>query len=49
MESSMDKAQFGNQKQISIQHYLIQLLHRILTEVDKNSGKEAFALQILLI
>ena len=43
MESSMDKAQFGNQKQISIQHYLIQLLHRILTAVDKNSGKEAFA------
>ena len=43
MESSMDKAQFGNQKQISIQHYLIQLLHRILTAVDKNSGREAFA------
>ena len=43
MNESMDKAQFGNQKQISIQHYLVQLVHRILTTVDTNSGRQAFA------
>lgn len=43
MKSSMDKSQFGNEKGTSIQHYLIKMIHRILTAVDKNSQKEAFA------
>ena len=43
MSESMDEAQFGNQKKVSINHYLIQMLHRILTAVDKNTRKEAFA------
>jgi hypothetical protein len=30
METKLDPSQFGNQKGISIQHYLIQMLHRIL-------------------
>ena len=28
---SRDRAQYGNQKNVSIQHYLIKLLHKVLT------------------
>ena len=31
MKKTADIAQFGNQKQTSIQHYLIKMIHRILT------------------
>ena len=34
MEANIDIKQFGNQKGIGIQHYLVQLLQRILTELD---------------
>ena len=43
MQSSLDPAQFGNQKGTSIQHYLITMLHRILTAVDSNARKDVFA------
>jgi hypothetical protein len=34
MEALLDPSQYGNQKHISIQHYLVRLLHRILTSTD---------------
>ena len=43
MEEKLDPAQFGNQKGISIQHYLVQMLHRILLVLDNNSKGEIFA------
>ena len=43
MESKLDPSQYGNQKGISIQHYLIKMLHRILTVLDNNSRRETFA------
>jgi hypothetical protein len=43
MEAKLDPAQFGNQKGVSIQHYLIQMLHRILSVVDNNSKGDVFA------
>ena len=49
MESSMDPAQFGNQKGTSIQHYLIKMIHRILTVLDNNSRKDIFAVVANLI
>ena len=49
MEAKMDPAQFGNQKGISIQHYLIQMIHRILTVLDNNSRREIFAVVANLI
>ena len=36
MEAKLDPAQFGNQKGKSIQHYLIQMLHRIMSVLDNN-------------
>ena len=49
MSSSLDPAQYGNQKGISIQHYLIDMIHRILTTLDNNSRKETFAIIASLI
>ena len=36
MESERDKAQYGNQKQISIQHYLVNMLHEISCDKDES-------------
>ena len=37
MEPKLDPAQFGNQKGMSIRHYMIQTLHRILSVLDNNA------------
>ena len=39
----MDSSQFGNLKNTSIQHYLVSLLHRISSALDKNSKGNIFA------
>ena len=49
MSAKMDPAQYGNQKGISIQHYLINMIHRILTALDNNSRRETFAIVANLI
>ena len=49
MQEKMDPSQFGNQKGISIQHYLIKMVHRILSVLDNNSKKETFAVIANLI
>ena len=49
MKPTRDKSQYGNEKNISIQHYLIKLLHKTLLSVDKNSQSEAFAVIIGMI
>ena len=43
MAKKMDPSQYGNQKGMSIQHYLINMIHRILTVLDNNSKGEIFA------
>ena len=49
MKSKLDPSQFGNQKHTSIQHYLVRLLHRTLTSVDRNSRGEVNAVLCLFI
>ena len=49
MSSSMDPAQYGNQKGVSVQYYLIKMIHRIHTALDNNSKKETFAVIANLI
>ena len=39
IQSNMDPAQFGNTKGTSINHYLIKMINRILTALDKNSKR----------
>ena len=43
MQDKADVSQFGNKKQVSIQHYLIKMIHRIQTALDNNSRREIFA------
>ena len=41
MKKNIDPAQFGNKKGVSIQHYLIKLLDRVISALDRNSRSEA--------
>ena len=36
MKKNIDPAQFGNKKGVSIQHYLIKLLDRVISALDRN-------------
>ena len=38
MKLKMDPSQYGNQHHTSIQHYLVKMLHKILTELDGTKG-----------
>ena len=49
MAAKMDPAQYGNQRGISIQHYLINMVHRILHVLHNNSRKDTFAVIACLI
>ena len=49
MSAKIDPCQYGNQKGVSTQHYLIRLVHRILTSLDKNNKKEKYAAILHLI
>ena len=49
MKHKMDPKQFGNQKHLGIQHYLIRLLHRILVSTDKNNKGEIAAVLCLFV
>ena len=44
MSASLDPTQYGNRKRKSIAHYLIRMVHRILSETDKNSRGEVNAI-----
>ena len=43
MSASRDPSQYGNMKGISVNHYLIKMIHEILFGLDKNSVDEKFA------
>ena len=49
MQDNLDPSQFGNQKDLSIQHYLVRLLHRIISQVDRNSRGEVNAVICMFI
>ena len=49
MKAKLDPTQYGNRKRTSITHYLIRMLHRILSETDRNSRGEIKAVLCTLI
>ena len=49
MKDKLDPSQYGNQKHISIQHYLVRLIHRVLTSVDRNTKGEVKAVLCMFI
>ena len=48
MKPTRDATQYGNEKKVLAQHYLIKMLNRILTAVDKNSQREACAVIVTM-
>ena len=49
MSNSRDPSQFGNEKAISVNHYLINMINEILISVDRNTANEKFAVLCSLI
>jgi hypothetical protein len=49
MKPTRDKSQYGNEKGVSVQHYLIRMLNGILRATDKNSQSDKFAVILSLI
>ena len=49
MNPKIDPSQFGNEKGLSIQHYLVKMVHRILTILDTNNETEKFAVLSQLV
>ena len=49
MEPKMDPSQFGNTKGLSIQHYLVKMVNKILTILDTNNDTEKYAVFAQLI
>merc|ERR1712208_259843 len=49
MKKSLDPSQYGNQKHLSIQHYLVRLLHRIVSNIYKNCKGEINAALCMFI
>ena len=42
MKSKLDPSQYANQPGLSIQHYLVKFINRILESLDKSSKKRKF-------
>ena len=49
MDSRADKSQYGNVEGVSVQHYLIKMLHQILLDLDRNNQSESFAVIMSMI
>ena len=49
MKHTRDKSQYGNQKKLSTQHYLINMLHEILVNVDKNSVSKSIGVILQMV
>ena len=49
MKQFRDPSQYGNSKGVSTQHYLIKMVDRILTILDTNNQKEAYAVVAQLV
>ena len=45
----IDPSQFGNEKGLSITHYLVEMVNRILTILDSNNDHEKYAVMAQLI
>ena len=49
MAATRDKSQYGNEKGLSVQHYLIRMLHQILVNLDTNNQSQSFAVILNMI
>ena len=49
MKRKLDPSQYANQPGLSIQHYLVKFINRILESLDKSSKKESCAVLATLV
>ena len=49
MTPYMDLSQYGNVKGLSIQHYLVKMVDKILTILDTNNEEEKYAVVAKLV
>ena len=49
MKSTRDRSQYGNEKKISLQHYLVKMLNKILTSLDQSSVTESMAVILTMV
>ena len=49
IQSSIDPAQYGNEKGLSTAHYLVKMVHRILEILDTNTSTQKYAVIAKLI
>ena len=49
MQQTRDKSQFGNQKKIGIQHYLVNMLHKILASLDQTTQNKSIAVLLQMV
>ena len=49
MKEKLDPSQYANQPGLSIQHYLVKFIDRILESLDKTSKKESCAILATLV
>ena len=49
MEKTRDKAQYGNLKRVSIQHYIIKMLNKVLTSLEGEKNSKPFAVILEMI
>ena len=49
MKNKLDPSQYANQPGLSIQHYLVKFIDRILSSLDKTSKKESCAILATLV
>ena len=49
MAPNIDPSQFGNEKGLNIQHYLVKFVNQILTILDTNNEKEKYAVLATLV
>ena len=49
MQYTRDKAQYGNLKKVSLQHYLVKMMNKILKSMDQNSAKQSVAVILQMV
>ena len=49
MRKHIDPSQYANQKGLSIQHYIVQVIDKILVSLESNSKRESFAVLATLV
>ena len=48
-DMTKDKRQYGNERGLSVNHYLINMINKILLSVDKNSNTDKYSVLVSML